>query len=253
MQSISSRDNELVKKAVRIARLPAERTQHGLFFADGIKLCEDLAQIVRPNVIFVAREVLREKPGLETLGEETYLISEPVADKLAVTKNAQGLFGLFALPQHDICDIDINKGVLICEALQDPANVGAVVRSAAALGIGGVLLCGECANAFGTKALRASAGAVLRVPVISTQLQNAARQLIKQGVVIYAAATQNSVPIAKAEIVKKFAILVGNEGAGLSNKALELAQKRIHIPMHSGMESLNAAAAASILMYHFTL
>lgn len=253
MERISSRDNERVRRAVKIASSTAARGEAGLFFAEGKKLCFDLARVQRPVTAFFTEELLAAAPGAGELAAENLLVSEPVAAKLAGTKTTQGLFCLFALPQPSFDELAPERGLLLCEDVQDPSNVGAVVRSAAAFGYGGVVLSPGSADPFSPKALRASAGAALRLPILSGQpLAALAARLKGEGATLYAAALQKeALTPEESRPAGPFALLVGNEGAGLSDEALLLADICVRIPMQGGVESLNAAVAASVLMYTF--
>ncbi len=250
MERITSRENERVKYARRLAASGAFRVQEGLFFAEGKRLCQDLAALQRPRAVFCTEELLARCPEAETMGESCTLVSPPVAEKLADTRSPQGLFCLFALPACHADALCPEAGLLLCEELQDPANVGAVLRSAAAFGYGGVVLASG-ADPFSPKALRASMGAVLRLPVLRlpSLAQFAATFGPQKPVFLAAAAGPGSRPPGEMRPGGPFALMIGNEGAGLSEEALALADGRVGIPMQRGVESLNAAVAASVLMY----
>lgn len=252
--SIQSRDNDKIKYARKLAESASFRAQERLFLAEGRRLCFDLAQTLRVHSAFATEAFLQSCPEAEALAPQCFVISEPVAQKLADTQTPQGLFCLFETPLATIEAMDAEKGVLLCETLQDPANVGATLRSAAAFGFGGVVLVG-CADPFGPKALRAGMGAVGHVAVKMLPregLAQAAEQLVAKKATIYAAALQNARPLPAVAVKRPFALLVGNEGAGLTAEALALAAETVYIPMQNGVESLNAAVAASVLMFHFS-
>lgn len=253
LKHISSRDNDLVKYARKLAGSASVRAQEGLFFAEGKKLCQDLASTLAPKVAFFTQDFLRANPALETLAEENYIINQPVNDKLSDTQTPQGIYCLFKLPQNSVQAMQPQKGILVCEELQNPANAGAVLRSAAAFGFGGAWLLQGSADPFGPKALRAGMGAVGHIPVAyGHTLQEALQSLGQMGCTIYATALQGAQTLAQTPVQKPFALFVGNEGAGLTPQAVQAAHHRVYIPMQNGVESLNAAVAASVLMYHFT-
>lgn len=252
VQTIESRDNARVKRAVRLRTDADAREEEALFCAEGLRLCLDLAAQQRPRAAFATKEVLAAQPQLEALAEELFLVSGPVAEKLAGTKSPQGLVCLFEMPAGGLQPLDFEAGVLVCEAMQDPANVGAVLRSAAALGFGGVALTPGSADPYGPRALRAAAGAVLRVNIWrQAPLAQVAALAAEEGARFVAAALRGAVPLWESRRETPLALLVGNEGAGLSSEALALAQERVFIPMARGVESLNAAVAASLMMYHY--
>ena len=249
---ITSRANAKIKYAAHLAESAAFRAEEGLFFAEGKKLCLDLAARFACRTVFFTEKALRDAPALESLAPESYLLAPPVAEKLSETKSTQGVFALLETPCHTLADICLPQGVLVCETLQDPANVGAVLRTAAGLGWGGVVLAAGCADAFSPKALRASMGGAGRVPVVQAKSAAAACEALRAaGGVVYAAALQGAKPLAAVPLRCPPVLLIGNEGAGLSQEALRAADESVFLPMQNGVESLNAAAAAAILMYYF--
>lgn len=248
--TITSRDNERVKYARHIAESASFREGEGVFFAEGRRLCLDLAQRLRPVAVFVTERCLEGFAQPPEWFDDAFVVSESVAQKLADAKTPQGLFCLFETPHARLDDLDVDKGVLLCQQVQDPANVGAMLRSAAGLGFGGAVLTDNCADPFAPKALRASMGALGRVPVARGESLAAAASFLKaKGAVLYAAALQNAVPLHEVKADGPFALMIGNEGAGLSGEALALADQAVCIPMQNGVESLNAAAAAAVMMY----
>ena len=251
---IKSRDNPRVKEARRIAEQPAFRRQTGLFFAEGKRLCFDLAESMAPEAAFFTHAFLQANPQAETLAAESFLVSDSVSGKLSDTKSPQGLFCLFRMPRQSLSAEDIARGVLLCEAVQNPANAGAMVRSAAAFGFGAVVLGAGSADPYAPKALRASMGAAARVCLMTdADIVSAVALLQRAKSTVYALALrEGAVPLPKVKPARPLALLVGNEAAGLSAAAAEAADERVYIPMQNGVESLNAAAAASVAMYAFS-
>ncbi len=253
MVEITSRDNETVKYACRLGASASFRGEEGLFLAEGKKLCMDLAQTLTVTMAFFTQQVLDSMPEVAGLGQENYLIQPHVAEKLSETRTNQGLFCVFAMPAILVEELEGEKGLLLCEQVQDPANIGTILRSAAAFGYGGVVLSKGCADPFSPKALRASMGAVGRIPVLYREdLLEAIATLQKKGVQVLAAALQNASPLGEVAKQEKFALLIGSEGQGLTPEAIAAADRALYIPMQQGVESLNAAAAASVLLYHFS-
>ncbi len=252
VQHITSRENDTVKYVRRLASSGSFRTQEGLFFAEGLRLCTDLAERLSPRYVFCTEKLLKAHPHLATLGEECITIGESVAEKLAETRTTQGLFCVFKRPRHGLEQLKPAQGLLLCEQLQDPGNVGAVLRSAAAFDYGGVLFVGG-ADPFSPRALRASMGSVLRVPSLSfSSVDDAMCSAQEMQVRVYAAAANGKKPAdLRTQETSPFLLMVGNEGAGLSKEAFAHAQETVCIPMHNGVESLNAAVAASVLMFSF--
>ncbi len=252
MEQIRSRDNARVKHACRLASSAEQRTQEGMFFAEGVRLCLDLCATLKVEYAFFTQKALDKHPEIGSLCEQAFLISEPVAQKLSETKMSQGLFCVFHTPQYTAQSLVAQNGILLCEAVSDATNVGALIRTAAGLGLGGVVLCQNSADAYSPRALRAGMGGVSHVPVLDgMSLETAVETLRELGAVFYAATLQNAKPIGELEPKSPFVLMLGNEGAGLSEQAIKYAQERVYIPMHGGVESLNVSAAGTVLMYHF--
>lgn len=252
MQCITSRDNAAVKAACRLRDSAAARREQNLFFAEGLRLCTDLAATCGLRALYVTEEALAAHPELAGLGAEPVAVSAPVAEKLAGTRSTQGVFALVKTPGAP-APLAPGEHVLVLERVQDPANVGALLRSAAAFGFGRVLLCGGCADPFSPKALRASMGAVGRLALEwHDDAPGAAAALRARGIPVWAAALEGSVPLAQVAVTpgKGAAVIIGNEGNGLSGAAVAAADGAVRIPMAGGVESLNAAVAGGVLLWH---
>ena len=159
-QQITSRDNPKIKYACKLQQSAAFREKEGLFFAEGPKLCLELAKGCHNKVIYYTDAALAAWPALAEMEGEQYLIPLPVAEKLAGVPSPQGVFGVFALPRAGLDDLAAGGHYLCMEAVQDPGNVGTLIRSAAAFGFDAVVCSAGCASPFGPKAVRASMGAV---------------------------------------------------------------------------------------------
>lgn len=253
-QQITSRDNPKIKYACKLQQSAAFREKEGLFFAEGPKLCLELAKGCHNKVIYYTDAALAAWPALAEMEGEQYLIPLPVAEKLAGVPSPQGVFGVFALPRAGLDDLTAGGHYLCMEAVQDPGNVGTLIRSAAAFGFDAVVCSAGCASPFGPKAVRASMGAVGRIPVIQAGDMSAALgQLRRKGVYTVAAALQRSRPL--SQVTGPFpggvAVVIGNEGQGLTEAAIDACDVCARIPMSDKVESLNAAAAGAVLAWHF--
>lgn len=249
---LTSKDNEQVKYLKKLLEKPAFCKQEGLFVAEGVKLSLDAAESGLDLVnIYYTEEAQKRWPALDTLGCKKQLISAQVAQKLSGMPSAQGVFALCRMPRPAASDIDPAGRYIALEAVQDPANMGAILRSAAAFGYDGVILSAGCAEPFGQKAMRASMGAVFKLPLIRTEdLPALLGQLADRGMATGAAALYDSVDIREFRPEGGLVIAIGNEGQGLTDETIAACRQSIRIPIR-GMESLNAAVAASILMWEF--
>jgi len=232
--------------AVRLRESSRARREQGLFFLEGWRLCTDaLESRYVPEALFVTEAAEQKYPVAH---ENMTLISEPVAQKLADTQSPQGVFGVFRQAQP----VGFNREAtappqVALENLQDPANLGAIARTAEALGISGLVVSGGC-DVYHPKALRASMGALLRLNV--TQTEDLPAWLRESKLPCYAAVPNDqATPLPLCDFSGGAVVAIGNEGNGLSEEALAACTQRLTIPMRGKSESLNAAAAAAIMMW----
>lgn len=252
MDIITSRDNAGVKYACTLRDSEKQRAAEGLFFAEGPKLCLELAKSCTPRTAYATEAAMEKTPALESL--RPTLIAPHVAEKLAGTKTSQGVFVLFEQPAPPVERLDTATHILALEGVQDPGNVGTLLRSAAAFGFDGVLLSKGCAAPFAPKTLRASMGAAGRLPVAPVQdLPQALQQLRARGVVCLAAALYHSRPLDEApqSYPDGLCAVIGSEGQGLTDAAVQACDMAVRIPMTDLVESLNAGVAGSVLLWHF--
>ncbi len=143
--------------------------------------------------------------------------------------------------------------IVVCPDVQDPTNLGSIIRSAAAFGCAAIVLGGRCADPFSRRVLRVSMGAALTLPIVeSRDLAGDLRRLADARFQLVAAVIERAAePLSSARRGERLALLLGSEGHGLSNEWLTLAHRRVTIPMQLGIDSLNVAVAASVLLYHF--
>ncbi len=246
---ITSRTNARVK-ALRAAfggraARPGEMTA-----LEGEHLLAEAARAGLPVQTLYVREgsqALLEAPWAGALQAETVLLSREVFDSVVDTATPQGIAGMVAIPSVSRSGLENAGAVLLLENVQDPGNVGTLIRSAAAFGALEVLLVGECANPWSPKVLRSSAGAVFQMPVQRLDLREALASVRGQRCV-YAAVVSGDGAVASTEAnLERAVLMIGSEGRGLSPEALALADQRVTIPCR--IESLNAAVAGSILLY----
>lgn len=253
-ETIQSRENERVKHACALRDSAARRRTEGLFFAEGLRLCTDLAQSFAPAEVYYTQRLLDAHPEIAQLPGRHALVGGAVAEKLSDTRSPQGLFCIFPREAQSFSALRRGGRYLCLEHVQDPANVGALLRSAAAFGFDGAVLCGSCADPFAPKAARASMGALARVALIfADETKQAIDAFHEYGIRVIAAALEHSVPLETADTALSggAAVLIGNEGNGLAPQTVLAADAAVRIPMANGVESLNAAVAGSVLLWHF--
>jgi TrmH family RNA methyltransferase len=247
---ITSRTNAKVK-ALRAAFEGRASKPGEIVAVEGATLIgEAVRSGIRLETVFVRQgsEAVLEELGLG--GAPVVVLSRDVFSSAMDTGSPQGIAGMIAIPRIEKRLDGYGRGMtLVLEAIQDPGNVGTMLRAAEAFGVDEVMVAGETANAWSPKAVRASAGSVFRVPVKRMSLEGIAAWAREHDVRVYAAVAEvkGARACMDADLASRSAVMIGNEGAGLSEAALRIADERVHIPCIT--ESLNAAAAAATLMY----
>lgn len=257
-ENITSKTNDTIKDAAKLINNAKYRKQKGKFIIEGLRLCQDAyLSGVKIDKVFFTKNLLEKHPSIiEQLAEKfdkLYMINTEIALKLCDTEHPQGIFCVCdMLDKYKALDKIENTGkFLILENISDPSNIGAIARTAEALGINGILISEGCCDIYNPKALRASMGSLFRIPIMICQdIIKKVTELNKQGMLTLAA-----VPSDKAELITNInlksgcAVVIGNEGNGLTEKMKEICRKQITIPMQGRAESLNAAMAAGIIMW----
>lgn len=255
---ITSRKNPLVRQAWALGSDGRLRRETGLFLCEGARLCRDAVRsgLVAEQCFFTP--AAREKYG-DYLGEilaicpVCYEIEEHVAALLSSTRSPQGLFCVCRRPSLSSAAAG---PCLVLEELQDPGNLGTILRTAEALGLERIVLLGEsCCDPWSPKALRAAMGAVFRLnPVEEADAEKLCKQLREEGFLLHASVpSDTALPVTGLDFSKgKHAVFVGNEGNGLRQATAALCDDRVTIPMGGRAESLNASGAAAILLWELT-
>jgi TrmH family RNA methyltransferase len=244
---VTSRSNARVKQ-LRAAFAGQARLSSGLVAIEGEHLLEEALRSGQMlKTVFVSER--REMPEFVPRGVEVVRLANDVFQSCVETQTPQGIAALLIPPVGSVQQMLSGAPlILIAVGLQDPGNLGTLVRSAEAFGATGVLTTPGTVSAWNQKAIRASAGSVFRVP-IAVATPEAMETLEQQGVKLLAAMKDHATPIDEASLTGAVAFLIGNEGAGLSEDWLRLADERVTIPMPGAVESLNAAVAGSLLLY----
>ncbi|MBR0398189.1 MAG: RNA methyltransferase [Eubacterium sp.] len=250
---ITSSSNEKIKQIIQLNTKARARRDTGCFVAEGYKLfCETPVSLRR--AVYVTESFAGEHPDIAAQAS-VQTVSDPVFRKMCDTRTPQGILTVAAMPQWEQRDL-LGDGkrsvplVLVLENLQDPGNVGTIIRTAEGAGVTGIVIGSETADIFGPKVIRATMGSVFRMPVIRTADLGGMLDFLKEnGVNSYASHLSGSVPYTEPDYTKGTALLIGNEGKGLSRELTGQADYRIRIPMEGSVESLNAAVAASVMMY----
>ncbi|MCM1056880.1 MAG: RNA methyltransferase [Firmicutes bacterium] len=253
---ITSSSNSRVKQVVQWQKSAKERDQAGVFPAEGFKMFEEAPEELLREVYLSqgAYERLCSFPALKRKLEDTgyELVSEDVLARMCDTRTPQGILFIAAQPRYEPEQLlDVPAPLLVVlEKLQDPGNLGTIIRTGEGAGITGVIMDRQTVDLFNPKTIRATMGSVFRVPFLYTDsLQEMLVRLRERGIHIYAAHLDGRRYYESFSFCGGTAFLIGNEGNGLSRELTEQAEAAVKIPMEGRVESLNAAVAASLLMY----
>ena len=235
------------------------REEYGLYLAEGVKLTEEaLAAGMETEMLFVSEDGL-QNPRITACLDAAYagqipirLASAEVFEKAATEKAPQGIIAVLRRRKTEEDFADPDARYVLLDTIQDPGNLGTILRSAVAFGADGLILWG-CADPTGPKTVRASMGALFRCPVqVTKDPAETVRRLQKDGHRVLAAALgENSLCAGQAQLKKNDCIIIGNEGHGVSPEIIALCDGVIRIPMQAVTESLNASVAASVLLWEY--
>jgi RNA methyltransferase, TrmH family len=243
-------------KQLRGLRRRAERQGSGLFLAEGVRLVEDLlASAIVPRLAVVSTSVGDTGRGRE-LAERlrarvrTETVAEHELAHIAGTESPQGVVVMAEIPRTRLEDVAPGERslVVVLDAVQDPGNFGTIVRSADAFGADLVIALSGTVDPWNPKAVRSAAGSSLRVPVVEAAAGEAASVLRAGGFRILGAAA-DGVPVESLPAAPRTALVLGNEGAGISPAVRDLLDLTVAVPIRGAAESLNVGVAAGILLY----
>ncbi len=253
---ITSSSNPRVRQVARWQAKAKERRQAGIFLAEGFKMFGE-APWEAVEEVYISEEALEKvaqepelKKKLESTGYET--VSGEVFGKMSDTQTPQGILCVLKRPEYRLEQLlETPKPLLaVLENLQDPGNLGTIVRTGEGAGVTGIILSEGTADIYSPKTVRATMGSIYRVPVVyADNLVRAVKRLQEAGIHTYAAHLQGKDYYDGFSFREGTAFLIGNEGSGLSRELAAAAERRVRIPMEGQVESLNAAVAASLLMY----
>ena len=256
LRRVTSRQNALVKD-LRKALSQGEPTGEGCLAVEGVRIIEEAIRSgLRFQAVFFSdagsAHAARLLPQIAS-HVEVLLVPDDVFSSAVSTESPQGVAALVTLRSHKLEDLleQAGPGPLLVgvAGIQDPGNLGTLIRSAEAFGARAVLLGEKTVSHFNPKAVRASAGSLFREPLLRVKMAETIPLLKRQGVRVLATSSHKGKPLHEANFTGAAMIVVGNEGAGVPPEILSLANEFVTIPHSPRVESLNAGIAASILLY----
>lgn len=250
---LTSLQNPLVKQMRKLHRAK-ERREQGLFLLEGTHLIQEACVVGYPLDTVCCTDPWRvHYPDLweqvVQQAKRVELVSQEVLEAIASTVNPDGVVATAPRIEKQIADTPIQLGVAL-ETLQDPGNLGTVIRTAAAVGVEGIWLSADSVDLDHPKVLRASAGQWFRVPMrVSDSLYTDLKALQAAGMQIVATEPTASLTYWQADFTRPTIVLLGNEGSGLSAQLANVAPVSVKIPLAEGVESLNVGIAAALILY----
>ena len=251
-QIITSPRNSTVQGWRELNRSRKARTLAKAFLAEGEHMAQEALKTGWADALICGDGAEGRHQALISAADKTglpiYILSERALEAVTDTKTPQGVLCVCSLPDTDtLPDLPL---VIAMENVQDPGNVGTILRTMDAIGNAGVLLSRDCADVFSPKTLRATMGAVFRVPVWIADDFSAALESLKAREYRLMAGTLDGTPFySRPADADKTCLLIGNEGQGLTEETASLAQQRVRLPMPGSAESLNAAVACAVMAY----
>ncbi len=275
--------NKHIKELNSLRDKSKARKEAGLFIVEGLKMfaeapAENLLEVYvtssfakeHADIIAAKQREWERTLGKQFAGKQYEVIEESLMSKLSDTKTPQGVLCVLKQPGHTLEDIiesattkstttksttTANSLFVVLEDIQDPGNLGTIIRTGEGAGVAGVIMSKGCVDIFNPKTIRSTMGSIYRVPfVYADNIAQAIKMMQETGIRVYAAHLKgeryyNEVNYCGQENGTGTAFLIGNEGNGLKDETAALADEYIKIPMEGSVESLNAAVATSILMY----
>lgn len=264
-EMITSSKNAQLKNISALLKAKKERDASGLFVIEGLRIVKDAIKYAPDYINTIYMSEAFDSSLLETdITKYNYeTVKASVFDDISGTVSSQGILAIVKKPEYTLDEIlkaakgeknpagpGDGKKYLLLEDIQDPGNLGTMVRTAEAAGINAIIMSAATADIFNPKVIRSTMGSCFRVPfVYAEDFPAAVEELKKSGVRVYAAYLHGGNNYKNVSFNADAAIMIGNEGNGLSDAAVLAADERVFIPMCGQIESLNAAVAGAILMY----
>ena len=252
-KSVTSRENSLIKLVSFLQTSAKKRRENGLFVLEGLRICLDaMENLIRFDKLIISETALKKYGdtvnSFALNSEECFVIPDSLFERISDTKTPQGIISVCKIIERKSSEIDPRGKYVALENVADPANLGAVSRTAEALGVSGLILSSDGCDPYSPKALRASMGTLLRVPVFI--FKNFSEYLKNSGLKSFACVVdKNAESIKEQSFPCGSVVIIGNEANGITKGTKEAANHLVTIPMSGRAESLNAAAAAAIAVW----
>jgi RNA methyltransferase, TrmH family len=224
-----------------------ERDKTGLFLVEGFHLVEEALTKKEDVEEIILSEKTELPPGLDYGSIPVTVVTDEISRQLADTETTQGIFAVCRQLKQKLTK---GKSYLLIDSVQDPGNLGTMIRTADAAGIDAVIVGKGSVDMYNPKVLRSAQGSHFHLPVLSGDLSAWIDELQAENIPVYGTALENGVAYTEVSSSEAFALLVGNEGSGVNKELLAKTKQNLYIPIYGQSESLNVAVAAGILLYY---
>jgi RNA methyltransferase, TrmH family len=224
-----------------------ERDKTGMFLVEGFHLVEEALSKKEDVEEIILSEKTELPSSLDYGSIPVTVVTDEISRQLADTETTQGIFAICRQPKNPQTN---GKTYLLIDSVQDPGNLGTMIRTADAAGIDAVIVGKGSVDMYNPKVLRSAQGSHFHLPVISGDLSEWISELQSENIPVFGTALENGVVFTEAENNDAFALLVGNEGSGVNKELLDKTTQNLYIPIYGQSESLNVAVAAGILLYY---
>lgn len=256
MEFIQSKDNKTIKHIVSLGQRK-NRNKYGEYIVEGIRSIRDILSNGVVKRIIIRESKCKDKNIEDLLDLDlmqsipTYIAQDPVFDKIDNTIHGQGIIAIVSKPKYTMGSISIEDGVYITlDGVQDPGNLGTIIRTAVAAGVKGIFLMKGTVDPFNDKTVRSTMSALHKIPFYEDVTLSMLNDFIAESnMTTYVTALDNSKPYHSVTYDKRCMLILGNEGNGVTPEVMHLCKHRIMIPMYGDIESLNVSVAAALCMY----
>lgn len=249
---ITSMANQQMKHLTLLMKKARERKKEQVFVTEGIRMFEEAPREL-VTAVYVSESFLEKEEHQRCLEGYSYeVVSDAVFREVSDTQTPQGILAVVRMPHYELKDLlkKERTHLLVLDSVQDPGNLGTMVRTGEGAGITGIIMNRTTVDLFNPKTIRSTMGSIYRIPyLITDDLLQTMQTLRQEGVSLYAAHLKGQAFYDAFDYTKACAFLIGNEGNGLSDEVAAAADTYLKIPMEGQVESLNAAISASLLMY----
>lgn len=247
MKRIESNKNPQIKQWKKL-HTKKERDKSRTFMIEGFHLVEEAMKsdvVIQELIISETTDI---PSGWNVDDLSITIVTEKIMQEISDTDTSQGVAAV--CEQYSVNEGGKFSRLLLIDAVQDPGNLGTMIRTADAAGIDAVIIGEGSVDVYNSKVIRSTQGSIFHIPIIKENLHDTILKLKQNGIKVYGTSLKNAVDYKQASVGNSFALIVGNEGNGVEHDLLEKTDQNLYIPIFGRSESLNVAVAAGILLYH---